>query len=101
MYVGLRAIWSDAINDGCFTRSYSPDYRVAEIFRDNDVTAGVGFYAARRNCAENIEIFDRRAPVAKQQEFAKAGLPVKMARAPIDSRSRIRVQLRDWARFRH
>jgi hypothetical protein len=100
MSVGLRAIWSDAINDGCFTRSYSRS-TVAEIFRDNDVMAGVGFYAARRNCAENIEIFDRRAPVAKQQEFAKAGLPVKMARAPIDSRSRIRVQLRDWARFRH
>src|SRR5919199_2759381 len=29
-----------------------------------------------------IEIFDRRAPVAKLPEFAKAGLPLKMARAP-------------------
>jgi hypothetical protein len=48
-----------------------------------------------------IEIFDRRAPVAKLPEFAKAGLPLKMARAPIDSRSRIPVQLRGWARSRH
>jgi hypothetical protein len=48
-----------------------------------------------------IEICDRRAPVAKLPEFAQAGLPLKMARAPIDSRSRIPVQLRDWARFRH
>jgi hypothetical protein len=74
---------------------------VAEIFRDNDVTAGLGFYAARRNCAGNIEIFNRRAPVAKLQELAKAGLQLKMARAPSDSRSRIGAQLRDRARSRH
>ena len=74
---------------------------MAEIFRDNDVTAGLGFYTARSNCVRNIEISDRRAPVAKLQELATAGLPLKMARAPIDSRSRIRVQLRDRAEARH
>jgi hypothetical protein len=77
------------------------EYGVAEIFRDKDVTAGVGFYTAGSNCAGNIEIFDRRAPVAKLQEFATARLPVLMARAPIDSRSRIFVQLRDRVRSRH
>ncbi len=62
---------------------------MAVNFRDNDVTAGLGFYTARSNWARNIEISDRRAPVAKLQEFATAGLSLKMARAPIDSRSRM------------
>lgn len=74
---------------------------MAEIFRHNDVTADLWFYTARSNCAQNIEIFDPRAPVVKLQEFAKAGLALKMTRALIDSRSRIGVQLRDRARFRH